>query len=112
MSSSSCNQIGSNGVKKVTPQEFRYAMATAGPGLRQTDEEVQHMVMEVNVSRAFKSDKRMNYIELVHNLIATACHSDKDESHMALYSDTESMQEEEKLDVNELLQGVHKVLRD
>jgi hypothetical protein len=54
----------------------------------------------------------MNYIELVHNLIATACHSDKDESHMALYSDTESMQEEEKLDVNELLQGVHKVLRD
>ncbi len=37
----------------------------------------------------------MNYIELVHNLIATACHSDKDESHMALYSDTESMQEEE-----------------
>ena len=96
----------------MTPQEFRYAMATAGPGLRQTDEEVQQMVMEVNVSRAFKNDKRMNYTELVHNLIATACHSDKDESHMALYSDTESMQEEEKLDINELLQGVHKVLRD
>jgi len=27
-------------------------MATAGPGLRQTDEEVQQMVMEVNVGGA------------------------------------------------------------
>ena len=54
----------------------------------------------------------MNYIELVHNLIATACHSDKDEKHLALYSDTDSNYEEEKLDINELLHGVHRVLCD
>jgi hypothetical protein len=87
-------------------------MATAGPGLRQTDEEVQQMVMEVNVSDSNQRDKRMNYTELVHNLIATACHSDKDEKYPALDSETESMYEEEKLDVNELLQGVHGELRE
>ena len=87
-------------------------MATAGPGLRQTDEEVQQMVMEVNVSDSNQRDKRMNYTELVHNLIATACHSEKDEQHAALFSDTESMYEEEKLDMKELLHGVHGVLRE
>ena len=54
----------------------------------------------------------MNYIELVHNLIATACHSDKDEKLLSLYSDSESIYEEEKLDMMDLLNGVHEVLRD
>ena len=54
----------------------------------------------------------MNYTELVHNLIATACHSAKDEKHLAFYSDTESIYEEEKLDLKDLLHGVHVVLRD
>ena len=55
----------------------------------------------------------MNYTELVHNLIATACNSDKDEKHLALYSDTdtESIHEEEKLDMIDLLDGVQGVLR-
>ena len=41
----------------------------------------------------------MNYTELVHNLIATGCHSKGDEYHLALYSETESMYEEEMLDI-------------
>ena len=54
----------------------------------------------------------MNYTELVHNLIATACHSEKDEQHPALFSDTESMYEEEKLDMRDLLKGVNRESRE
>ena len=54
----------------------------------------------------------MNYTELVHNLIATACYSDKDEKTMALHSDTESIYEEEKLDMRDLLKGVNREVRE
>lgn len=68
--------------------------------------------MEVNLSDMHRN-KKMNYTELVHNLIATACREENEDGNpLAYYSDTESLYEEEKtLDMVSLLRGVHDDLR-
>ena len=67
--------------------------------------------MEVNCSTVCKNERKINYKEMVYNLIATACDSDDEMPKNLVSSESEFESEEEKIDLTLLLNGIPEVLK-